>query len=186
MKVLVVFESMYGNTHAVAEHIAAGFSGVPSAVPVVVRAAADVTETDLASADLLVVGAPTHARRLPTVSSRLAALQREPFGHRIDDAAYGAGVREMFAMAARMAYPGRRLVAAFDTRVTGAALFTGRASTAIARCCRQIDWKLVVRPESFLVDHDSRLLAGEAARAERWGRTIAEAAAEQFVSASPS
>ena len=56
--------------------------------------------------------------------------------------------------------PGARAVA-FDTRMTGPALFTGRASRGIARQLRRHGAWLVDEPTSFLVDHSNHLCAGE-------------------------
>jgi flavodoxin len=57
MKVLVVFESMYGNTHAIAEAIARGCarSSDVEVVPV-----GDATAERLTGADVVLVGGPTH------------------------------------------------------------------------------------------------------------------------------
>ena len=59
-KVVVVYESMYGNTHLIADAIGKGFGQAVSAEIVVVpvgEAASDLLD----SADLIVVGGPTHA-----------------------------------------------------------------------------------------------------------------------------
>ena len=63
MRAVIVYESMYGNTRAVAETVAAELGG--SAVSV-----ADASADDLAGADLLVVGAPTHAWNMSRPSTR--------------------------------------------------------------------------------------------------------------------
>ncbi|HEX2369421.1 MAG TPA: flavodoxin domain-containing protein [Acidimicrobiia bacterium] len=63
MKSVVVYESVYGNTAAVAEAIA---SGLRAHGDVDLRAVGD----EPAVADLLVVGAPTHGHGLPTTTSR--------------------------------------------------------------------------------------------------------------------
>ena len=57
--------------------------------------------------------------------------------------------------------------AAFDTRIDGPAPLTGRPR-GIARRLRDHGFRLVVGPESFLVDKQSRLLAGENERATAW------------------
>jgi hypothetical protein len=58
--------------------------------------------------------------------------------------------------------------AAFDTRFDGPAEFTGRASKGIGRRLRHHGFSEVAEPESFLVDKDNHLLAGESDRARRW------------------
>jgi hypothetical protein len=59
--------------------------------------------------------------------------------------------------------------AAFDTRLDAAPLLTGRASKGIARLLHAAGFELAAEPESFLVDKDTLLLAGEEHRAEAWG-----------------
>jgi flavodoxin len=68
MRALVVYESMYGNTHAVAVSIAAGLSTTHDVTLVPVTRA---TPELVAAADLLVAGGPTHLhRRLPALGGR--------------------------------------------------------------------------------------------------------------------
>jgi menaquinone-dependent protoporphyrinogen IX oxidase len=70
MRALVVYESMYGNTHVIAGNIADGLRKTHEVTLVPVAAA---TADLIAQADLLVVGAPTHMHRLSTASSRQLA-----------------------------------------------------------------------------------------------------------------
>ena len=58
LRVLVVYESMYGNTHVVASNIADGLRANHEVTLVPV---ADATADLIGQADLLVVGAPTPA-----------------------------------------------------------------------------------------------------------------------------
>ena len=64
MRIAVIYESIYGNTGAIAHAIADGL-----------RAHGDVTlepadDQAFMDVDLLVVGAPTHAHGLPTAMTR--------------------------------------------------------------------------------------------------------------------
>ena len=61
MRTLVVYESMFGNTRAIAEAVAAGLTEAAEVVLVPVR---EVTPAHVHSADLIVVGGPTHAHGL--------------------------------------------------------------------------------------------------------------------------
>ena len=70
MQALVVYESMYGNTHAVAERIA---DGLRPEFDVEVVPVGRATDERLAAADLVVVGGPTHAQGI--------VEQRERGGH---------------------------------------------------------------------------------------------------------
>lgn len=65
------------------------------------------------------------------------------------------------------------VAAAFDTRVEGAPVFTGRASRGIAKALVQDGYTMVAEPESFLVDSSTRLLNGEIGRAREWGIRVA-------------
>ncbi len=57
MRALVVYESMYGNTHTIADSIA---DGLRATHEVAVVTAAEATGQLVAEADLLIVGGPTH------------------------------------------------------------------------------------------------------------------------------
>jgi hypothetical protein len=67
--------------------------------------------------------------------------------------------------------------AAFDTRLKGPSLFTGRAANAIARRLRAHGATIVVEPESFLVTTANDLLPDEEAHARAWGASLAAAMA---------
>lgn len=63
--------------------------------------------------------------------------------------------------------------AAFDTRLTGPAAFTGHASKAIAKLLDRHGLTEIAPAQSFLVTKDNRLQPGEEDRAEQWGRDLA-------------
>ena len=72
MRAVVVYESMYGNTHLVADAIGAGLrTGFDVSVVPVSQASPAV----LADADLVVVGGPTHAHGMSRAATRKAAVQ---------------------------------------------------------------------------------------------------------------
>ncbi|HEX9259388.1 MAG TPA: flavodoxin domain-containing protein [Acidimicrobiales bacterium] len=169
MKALVVYESMFGNTHLVADRIAAGMR---PRMEVEVVSVHDATAERVAAVDLVVVGAPTHAHGLPSSQSRKGAVEmaaKPDSGLTLDPGHAGEGLRDWF----HDLHPGRGLLAAaFDTRIDVSPLLSGRASKAIARRLEQHGFALVTDPESFLVDKQSHLLEGEADRAERWGASL--------------
>ena len=94
MKALIVYESMYGNTRAVAEAVAAGLRPWAKTE---VYSVAEVTPAAVAEADLLVVGAPTHVHGLSRPSTRKAAAESAEApdsGLTLEPDARETGVRE--------------------------------------------------------------------------------------------
>ncbi len=174
MRALVVYESMYGNTHLIAEEIATGLRDAPFDVTVTVVPVRDATEALVRDAEMLVVGGPTHVHGMARPSSRKAALEAAAKPESVltmEPGAEGPGLREWFD-----ALPDVDVrAAAFDTRMSGPAMFTGRASKAIAKRLRQHGATLVVNPESFLVDKHTDLMPHEAEHAREWGSHLAGA-----------
>lgn len=171
MHTLVVYESMFGNTHLVAEAIAEGLrpSSEVTVVPV-----QEATRDLVASADLLVVGGPTHAHGMSRESSRASAAEQagKPGSDLdLDENAEGPGLREWFETVGALDLP----AAAFDTRVKGPALLTGRASKGIAHRLDDLGCVLVAEPKSFLVDRGNHLLADESDHARNYGARLASA-----------
>src|SRR4051812_7866406 len=72
MRALVVYESMYGNTHAIADHVATGLRRRFDDVEVV--AAGETTPDATDGVDLVVVGGPTHIHGMPRPTTRKSAL----------------------------------------------------------------------------------------------------------------
>jgi hypothetical protein len=71
MSILVVYESMYGNTRAIAEAVAEGLSG---AGEIAVRPVHEAG-SDLDGVELLVAGGPTHMHGLATGLSRRMSVE---------------------------------------------------------------------------------------------------------------
>lgn len=172
MRAIVVYESMYGNTHTIAEAVADGLRrSIPDvAVMPVGKASAEL----VGSADVVIVGAPTHVHGMSRPSTRAAAVEA---AHKpdavlsLDADAQSLGVRDWLAVIG----PSTALAAAFDTRMPGPPAFTGRASHGIDRQLRQHGFSRVVPPESFIVDKQNNLLTGETDRARDWGIALAAA-----------
>jgi len=169
MKVLIVYESMYGNTRAIAEAVT---DGVRSGLEAVLRPVAAVTADDLAEAGLVIVGAPTHMHSMPRPMTRKAAVKAALSNDalRSEPGAAGPGIREWLRTIGDGA--GKR-AAVFDTRVTGNVRLTGRASLRIARRVREAGFEPAAAPASFQVDKQNRLLDGELDRARAWGKGLA-------------
>ncbi|HEX9354516.1 MAG TPA: flavodoxin [Streptosporangiaceae bacterium] len=172
MRVVIVYESLFGNTHEVAEAIQDGIrSAMPHAQVSCVRAAEATRDTAL-GADLLVVGGPTHAHGMASAVTRkmgLKAEERVPAkvpGHQAEQRAAGPGVREWFHGLPRA--PMGSLGAAFDTR--GEVRMAGGAAKGIARRLRHRRYELVSPPAGFIVDDvEGPLRPGELERARSWG-----------------
>ena len=181
MRALVVYESMFGNTHVVASKIADGLGGTYQVTLVPV---AEATPDLLASADLLVVGGPTHMHGMSSTSSRRMAAKaaaKQDSELSLDPDAAGPGVHDLL----KRLGAGPAQAAAFDTRINGVPAFTGRASRGISRLLKRHGCRLLAAPESFLVTSQSTLVEGEAARARRWGAALGAIATDASLSASP-
>jgi len=169
MRIAVVYESMFGSTRLIAQEIAEGLGGAPDVKAIGVAEADDVVMDGL---DLIVVGGPTHAWGMSRPSTRRGAplhVNRPRSGLVLEPGAdSGPGVREWISSLDRV----HTQAAAFDTRVSSAPLFTGRASKGIARELTRHGLTVIGAPESFLVDKGSHLLAGELERARAWGARL--------------
>jgi flavodoxin len=160
MKVMVVYDSMYGNTERIARAIGEAL-GPPAEVGV--YRVGEVRPEQLAGLDLLVVGSPTQRfNATPATSSLLNGLPPE-------------------------ALKGSR-VAAFDTRFTRehmksvssflaiSAGFAGDSAYAakhIASALKKKGGELVAPPQGFYVsDTEGPLLEGELQRAADWARQL--------------
>jgi hypothetical protein len=176
MQALVVYESMYGNTRAVATDVAAGLGGTHEVTLVPVASA---TRELVAVADLIVVGAPTHLHGMPSIASRRMAAEtaRKPgSGLTMDPDAGGPSLRVWLeALGAEGA-----LAAAFDTRLSGMPALTGRAGRGIARLLTRRGCRVLLEPESFFISGQKKLLDGEAVRARAWGAQVGETARAAF------
>jgi len=169
MRAVVVFESMYGATHAVASAIAEGLAPLGD---VDVVAVADTADVAFADADLVVVGGPTHMHGLASARTRALAVHAAEKHAELElepTATAEPGLREWLATCDGS---GRR-AAAFDTRFDKPAFLTGAASHVIARRLRHAGYSLVAEPESFLVTPEGALADGEAARARVFGAELA-------------
>ncbi|HEY8524679.1 MAG TPA: flavodoxin domain-containing protein [Acidimicrobiales bacterium] len=162
MRALVVYESMFGNTEAVARAVGAGLAALmPTDVVEVGRAPAALGD----DVDLLVVGGPTHAFGLSRRRTRAdAAKQAE--GQLVSR---GFGLREWLAVLDR---PRDGVAAAaFDTRVK--VPLPGSAARAATRRLRRLGFRVAARPTTFWVTGTLGPLAdGELDRARAWGEAF--------------
>jgi hypothetical protein len=167
MNAIMVYESVYGNTRAVAEAVA---EGLGAAAVLSVQQAVGRT----GQAELLVVGGPTHMHGLATARSRqmAAAAAHEDGGTAIEPGATDEpGLRGWLHELPRNegAY-----AAAFDTRLDKSPWLTGVAARGIARRLRRHGYE-VLSEQSFLVEDSEGLLEeGVPDRARAWGGQLAQ------------
>lgn len=173
MNAIVVYESIYGNTKAVAEAIAQGLGGAPVVTPAELP-------PDATRADLLVVGGPTHIHGMATARSRAAAIEPARGPSTAKGVATGPVLRDWLAELTRSddAY-----AAAFDTRIDKPEWLSGAASHGIAQRMRHHGYT-VLDTSSFLVSgNEGPLQDGELERARRWGDQLAAALSVSLVDA---
>ncbi len=165
MQVRIVYESMYGNTAAIARAIA---EGVRAGGAEVSRAGVnEVTPEDALAGDLLVVGGPTHAHGMSRTTTRKTAI--EDAKRTYQEPTIGPGLREWIDQL----HGDDHAAAAFDTRIDAPAAFTGAASKGIAKGLTHHGFRLAIERESFLVTKQNQLVEGELDRAKAGGRTLA-------------
>ena len=159
MRILVVYDSMYGNTARVAEAVADALQpeGEVRLLPV-----AEATPAALAEARLLIVGSPTQRfRPLPTVSALLGGL---PAGSLVDVRVAAFDTRLVIADV-------HNAVLSFFVRVLGPSAYAARR---IERALVRAGGRPAVPSEGFLVvGTEGPLKQGELERAARWARQAA-------------
>jgi hypothetical protein len=177
MRVVVVYESLFGNTREVAEAVAAGVAEAGPKVEVVVARVGATDQNEVAAADLLIVGGPTHMRGMTSGLSRkmgISANERkdpaEGEHHERESSGEGPGVRDWLHDLPKATRA--RWAAAFDTRVDSR--MAGGAGPGIAKRLRRHGYELIGEPEGFIVeDVDGPLRDGEADRARAWAVGLA-------------
>jgi hypothetical protein len=175
MRVAVVYESLYGNTHEIAEVIAAGISEARPDAQVDLRRVGEADPARVSDAGLLVVGGPTHMRGMTTGLSRRMGVSAEgkkapEERHELEPKAEGPGIRDWFHDLPETG--DRRLAAAFDTRID--ARLAGGAAHGIARRLRSHGYEVIAEPEGFFVQDNGEgpLKTGEADRARAWAADL--------------
>jgi flavodoxin-like protein len=169
MKALVVYESMYGNTAAVGDAIAASLRA--RGLDVEAGPVSRIDPQEAAEVDVLVVGGPTHVHGMSSSRTRKTAADDDK--NTFAEPTLEPGLRDWV----RQLPPGRsRLAAAFDTRIDKPVILTGSAAKGIGRRLKGRGFRLVAQPECFLVSTENRLLDGEVERAKTWGREVAQRA----------
>lgn len=165
MKAVVVYESFWGNTAAIAREIAQGLGPEVRAL-----STSEASGMALANVDLIVAGAPVLGFQLPTDSMR-ANVAANPIGApRPPDLSHPSMRSWLAALPA-----GHGRFAAFET---GLRWSPGGATSAIARGLETAGYRPVVKGQRFVVKGKfGPLRDGELEKARRWGAELAQAAA---------
>ena len=124
MWAVIVYESMFGNTHAIADAVGKGLEPM---LEVVVVPLAEAGGERLGDADLLVVGGPTHFHGMSRRGTRkwAAATAQKPGNDLVlDRDADGPGVRDWLVS---LGHGDTKVGVAFDTRFYAVAAVRQRA-----------------------------------------------------------
>ena len=146
MRVIIVYDSLHGNTQKIAEAMGAAI-GADAAV----HRVGSLDNSDMLSADIVVVGSPTHGGRpTPAVQEMLSRL---------------TGLK------------GKR-AAAFDTRLGGRMVkLFGYAAPRAHDLLKEKGAAMVAPPEGFVVMKTvGPLRDGEIERAAAWAKALVSAA----------
>lgn len=178
MQITIVYESMFGNTHQVAQAIRDGVRDAAPDADVECVPVGDASPELIKSTDLLVVGGPTHIRGMTSGFSRKMGISGEQKAeakgeapHDLEPDAEGPGLREWFDGLPKV--DGGQ-AAAFGTRVGSS--MAGGAARGIARRLRKHGYDLLKDPQGFVVeDAHGPLRAGEVERAKQWGAELVQA-----------
>ena len=159
MEAIVVYESLWGNTAAVARAIAEGLGAGTEAY-----ATDAVPPERLARADLIVAGSPVFAFSLPSESARERILRSETDGP-LPDLSHPSLRSWLDALP-----KGRGLAAAFETRIW----WSPRGATGtIEKKLGKAGYARLVSAEMFVVtDKVGPLRDGELDRARAWGEQL--------------
>jgi len=162
MNAVVVYESLWGNTAAIARAIAQGIG--PGARAVSTSEAAEVLADDV---DLIIAGAPLLGFTLPTDAMRASISTSEAKAPTPADLSHPA-MRSLLSALPQ----GTGRCAAFETRIWWS---PGSAAKQIARELEAHGYQLAAAPAKFKVTgRYGPLKAGELERAREWGALLAE------------
>jgi flavodoxin len=166
MKAVVVYESLWGNTAAIARAIAEGIG--PDARALSTK---EATGEAIAGADLIVAGSPLLGFSLPTEDMR-ENIRKTPGNGPAPDLS-SPTMRSWLATVPKKA--GRS--ATFETRIWWS---PGSAAKTIGKALEAAGYAAAAKPERFIVTgRYGPLKDGELERARLWGVELAAAMAAQ-------
>lgn len=163
MSAIVVYESHWGNTAAIARAIAEGIGADARAL-----STGEAVGDLVSGADLIVAGAPLLGFRLPT-DAMAKGLNAGQGGGKQPDTSQPT-MRSWLSGLPRGTAP----VAAFETRIWWS---PGSAAKSILSSLQQSGYRPIAKPQKFLVKAArGPLKDGELERAKAWGAELARAA----------
>ena len=161
MKAIVVYESLWGNTAAIARAIAGGIGPEARAL-----STAEATAAVTADADLIVAGAPVMAFRLPSDKIRNTLANTKGKAPTPPNLSHPT-MRSWLAALPR----GKGRAAAFDTQFK----WSPSATSAITRGLERAGYSRVAKAQRFIVKGTyGPLRDGELERARAWGGELAK------------
>lgn len=181
MDTVVVYESLWGNTAAIAQAIARGFGN--GAVALTTDKA---TPSVVARARLLIVGAPVHAMNLPTDASRTSAMSKVYGRPGLHADVSHPSIRDWLETVPTA----ERQFAAFETGIRGP-LGHG-AARAITSRLTALGHTPIDEPRTFTValvtgsaEPAALLIGGQEEKAVQWGEHLATVMAASRAKDSP-
>jgi hypothetical protein len=166
MKIVVVYESMFGNTRTIADGIG---EGLRDAGQVKVGTVDDLSPEEVRDATLIVAGGPTHAHGMARPNAHQSLAKDASYRK------YGPvlpGKESLHGWLKRLP-AGHAKAVAFDTRFDKPKWLTGSAAKKIARRLNGKGYS-IIGAESFFVQTTGGPLAdGGRERAVAWGRELA-------------
>ena len=165
MKIVVVYESMFGNTKIIAEEIADGLRG---AGEVQIGSVDELSPASIDEATFVVVGGPTqrHGLARPDARQTLSSVAGAKYGPIL------VGRGSLADWLDRIP-TGRVHAAAFDTRYEQSTLITGSAAKLIGSRLQSKGYSLIGAESFFVKGTGGPLKDGQRERAKAWGRQLA-------------
>ena len=146
MRAVVVYDSYFHNTMAIAEAVAEALKG--EGIDVIFERFYQFDFSDMKDVDLFIIGAPTHMQGMPRpIKSVLKRLPGDTL----------KGINTI----------------AFDTRYQMPVRKSGSAALRIARMLKKLGGEELLQPESFFVtERRGPLVDGELDRAKAWAKAV--------------
>lgn len=166
MKIVIVYESMFGNTKAIGEGIA---EGLREAGEVRFGSVDELSTAEARDATLIVAGGPTHAHGMARPNAHQSVAKMDPH-HKYGPMLPG---RESLRGWLERLPAGRAAAAAFDTRFDKPKWLTGSAAKKIARRMHAKGYSIIGTQSFFVETTGGPLVDGERQRAVAWGRGLA-------------